>query len=178
MNKYYIELSNDKNWKEIINFKGYFINKNGVVVSTKQNKHHILIQQKNSKGYMYLTLRNEGKSKKIQIHRSVAFLWVKNTNIDKYNVVNHLDGNKLNNYYTNLEWTDDSGNSKHAIKEGLHIMNEGEECSWSKLTIDLVLEIRKLYDSGNHTNQEIANKYNVSRSNIYQIGKRLTWKHI
>ena len=39
--------------------------------------------------------------------------------------VNHLDGDKNNNHYSNLEWTNRSENMKHAFRLGLHT-NAGE----------------------------------------------------
>lgn len=55
----------------------------------------------------------------LNLHRLVALTWVVNDNPEKNIVVNHLDGNPLNNHYLNLEWTTYSGNNYHAINTGL-----------------------------------------------------------
>ena len=61
-----------------------------------------------------------GEQKKAyKIHRIVAKAFVKNEKPEEYDVVNHLDGCKLNNYYKNLEWGDTSKNNKHAFDTGL-----------------------------------------------------------
>lgn len=73
-----------------------------------------------SSGYHYVDLYKNGKKKRMKVHRLVAFAFVENTNIEKYDIVNHIDGNKDNNKYNNLEWTDHSGNSIHATKTGLN----------------------------------------------------------
>jgi hypothetical protein len=65
----------------------------------------------------YLSINHNGH--KYSIHRLVAQLWVDNPNPKAYNVVNHLDGNKRNNCFTNLEWCDHAINNEHAIKTGL-----------------------------------------------------------
>ena len=38
--------------------------------------------------------------------------------------VNHIDGNKLNNVYTNLEWISRTKNYRHAVSSGLIIRDE------------------------------------------------------
>lgn len=49
-------------------------------------------------------------------HRLVAEAFL---TTDKNQCVNHIDGNKLNNHYTNLEWVTFKQNSEHASKTGL-----------------------------------------------------------
>ena len=36
------------------------------------------------------------------------------------NVVNHIDENKTNNYYKNLEWTTIGGNTKHSLAKKIN----------------------------------------------------------
>ena len=50
------------------------------------------------------------------MHRVVAAYFCENPN--NVNVVNHIDGNKLNNRADNLEWVTQSENINHAIKIG------------------------------------------------------------
>ena len=51
----------------------------------------------------------------LAIHRLVAQMFVSGND----ECVNHIDGNKLNNYYKNLEWVSLSYNTKHAYKNKL-----------------------------------------------------------
>lgn len=58
------------------------------------------------------------KKKVIFIHRVIAEAFVENLNKYCYNIVNHLDSNRSNNNASNLEWTDQKGNMKHASEKG------------------------------------------------------------
>ena len=49
-----------------------------------------------------------------RVHRLVALYFCKKEK--GCNVVNHLDSNKQNNHYSNLEWTTVSGNTKHCYR--------------------------------------------------------------
>ncbi|WP_297131713.1 HNH endonuclease [Terrisporobacter sp.] len=55
----------------------------------------------------------------IRVHRLVAMYYVHNPYPDDYNLVNHKDGDKLNNNYKNLEWCNTSMNTQHAYDNGL-----------------------------------------------------------
>ena len=68
-------------------------------------------------GYMYITLKDNGRVKNARVHRIVAEAFIPNPN--NYTDVNHIDGNKENNCVWNLEWCTKSQNSKHAVENGL-----------------------------------------------------------
>ena len=92
----------------IKNFDNYYISKCGKVFSKKTDK----ILKESGKEYRYVILVSESKRFTKKIHRLVAETFIKNDCIEK-NVVNHKDGNKLNNNVENLEWCTRSENDFH-----------------------------------------------------------------
>lgn len=89
--------------------------------------------------------------------------------------INHKYGNKLNNYYEDLEWTDKKGNCAHAVETGLHNL-KGENHPNRKLRNEEVYAIK--FSLGNLNNRELANAFNVSREQIRDIRLNKNWKHI
>jgi len=71
----------------------------------------------NKVGYRAAVLKtDEGEVLQEYVHRLVAKAFVEG---DQTLTVNHIDGNKLNNNYTNLEWISNEDNLKHAWETGL-----------------------------------------------------------
>lgn len=101
------EISNIGNVKSLPKFKG-----NGYYTEEK-----ILKPKLDKYGYYAVCLRKNNKNIYTTIHRLVAGAFIDNTN--EYKIVNHIDGNKQNNEYLNLEWTTISGNTKHAYNNDL-----------------------------------------------------------
>lgn len=75
----------------------------------------------NSAGYqdVYLKFIGIEKAKGVRVHRLVCFTFSGHPPEGK-DIVNHIDGNKLNNASSNLEWSDTSENVKHAYATGLN----------------------------------------------------------
>ncbi len=67
--------------------------------------------------YQSVEIRCNGKRKGFSIHRLVAETFL--SKLDGCNIVNHKDGNKLNNHRDNLEWVTASENAQHAVDTGL-----------------------------------------------------------
>lgn len=158
-------------WKLVI--EPYYISNQGELKNIKTGK--ILKLQISNKGYYKTNIRIKGKTRTVFIHQLVAQAFIPNP----YNLplINHKDGNKLNNFEENLEWITASGNVKHAIEKGLIITKQGEECKQSKLTENDILQIRALYKQG-YSFKELSLLFNVCRGNISQIIAGKTWKHL
>lgn len=94
--------------KLIPNYSNYQIDDEGNVYNTKTK-----IMLKGSigeNGYKYYRLSKNNKKKMFYAHRLVAEAFIDNPN--NLPVVNHIDGNKLNNKVDNLEWVSYSENTK------------------------------------------------------------------
>lgn len=95
------------------------------------------------------------------VHRLVAKYFV-----DGYEdglVVNHKDGNKLNNIPNNLEWVTRSENDLHAFRLNLRKPHPSEH-RYKIIKYDLATnKILHIYENST----ECSNDLKVSRSNIY-----------
>jgi hypothetical protein len=172
--------------KDITGYEGlYSVTDAGEVWSydreyTLANKKHIRLGRKLKKsivlGYEKVNLHKKGK-KMTSVHRIVAVAFLKNE--ENKPQVNHIDGNKINNNYYNLEWVTASENAKHAIKTGLINCErfKGQRNSASKLTDKIVYEIRELLKTGENQTK-ISKKYDVCRETINKINNKKLWKHI
>lgn len=154
-------------WKQF-NTK-YEISEYGDVKNIKTNR--LLKPDLHYKGY----LRVFHLGSRDYIHRIVATLYIDNPN--NYPQVNHKDGNKLNNHYSNLEWCTAKYNNEHALTNGLRkqqVFIPGEHHPNAKLTTEQVLDIRQ----SNLKAKDIANKHNVSCITVYKIRQGKVWKDI
>lgn len=116
MINYYMRYGNQLN-----GFDGYYeISNLGNIKNTKTWTGNMYIEKERKlkptiykNGYKNIVL----KGKHFSIHRLVAKTFIPNPN--NYPVVNHIDGNKLNNNVDNLEWCTYSHNEIEAYRIGI-----------------------------------------------------------
>ena len=139
-------ISNFGNLK-FLGFKIYY--GSGNIVIEEELIINPLINKQGYKEYMIKDFNDKSiyhKSMCIPIHRLVATAFLKK--LVNTNVVNHIDGNKLNNYSTNLEWTTISENTKHAINTGLISKKTGFKNGKTILKKDHIFDINNFIDKG------------------------------
>ena len=105
-------------WKDIKGYEGlYQISNLGRVKSLPRQKTKGGILKQFSTEYLVVSMVENGKIKKIKVHRLVAETFIPNPN--NLPQVNHIDGNKFNNNMNNLEWVTSKENIIHANIMGL-----------------------------------------------------------
>lgn len=116
-------------WRNVSGFEGYYeVNECGDVRSLDRyscNSNGVIrylhgVNMKKTiapNGYYVVNLHKDGKSFVMPVHRIVATSFLDNSYM--LPTINHIDGNKLNNNVSNLEWASYSRNNVHALTAGL-----------------------------------------------------------
>ena len=169
----------NEEWRWVLGYEGrYEVSNDGRLRSHVVGDYvKPLTVRTEKRGYRFIVLTRPGdRSRGCWVHRLVARAFVPNP-LDLPEV-NHLDGDKANNLFTNLEWTTRSGNNKHAFDIGLRKAKPlyGDASHFSKLKSEDVLEIRRTYKKGNGT--ALAKKYGISLSHLSDIVYRKSWPQI
>ena len=139
-------------WRDIKDYEGlYQVSNLGRVKSlgngkSNNSKRKIMKQHYNQKGYLLISLTNNGE-KSFQVHRLVAQAFIPNPN--NLPQVNHKDENKENNFVyinedgtidlekSNLEWCDNYYNSHYGTRfERIFKKTTNGKCSKPVLQID------------------------------------------
>lgn len=141
--------------REMWNGKGYYLREEKIIKQS-EDKH----------GRMVLGLYKNKNRKNYFVHSLVALAFIGERPKDY--VVAHCDGNNKNNDLSNLRYDTVRENSIDVFRHGQRIVT-------GKLSNEEVLEIRKLYKTGDYTQVDIAKMYNVRHSTISKIVRRETF---
>lgn len=147
--------------------KNYVIYSNGDVFSKRKNK---MIKGSTNPKTNYNIVLIDGKH--IYRHRLIAENFIENKELKR--CVNHIDGDKENNCIENLEWCTYKENMKHAIDNNLDGVS-GMKNAMSKFNNAQLKEVFNMRKDGK-TYRCIAENFNVSQSQIYNIIKGISYK--
>jgi len=158
-------------------YKNYYVTEDGRVISKnrkyKDRDYKEIKPNIKRSGYANAILSIEGKVKHVPIHRLVAETYIPNPN--NLPCVNHVDGDKLNNHITNLEWVDYKENIAHAIVTGLKQSIAGEANPKAKINRAVAEQIRTDYKTIK-SYRKLAKLYGIDYTSIADIIKFRTWK--
>ena len=144
----------------------------------------------NNRGYFSVGIRR----KTFMVHRLVALAFIPNPEQKPH--VNHIDGNKLNNHVSNLEWCTAKENNLHARQTGLHKQAVGHKIKYqsdltkqkalanlkdkSKLTPDQVRYVRQVFvpRSKEFSATALAQQFGTSVTAMCKIVKGQVYKDI
>ena len=139
-------------------------------------------------GYYCVGLDKEGKNTNFKVNRLVAIAFVPNPKNKPF--VDHIDGNRINDIYTNLRWVDaqENRNNKECIKKHSQALR-GQMAGNTNPSARKVrcIETGEIFD----TMKEAAEKYNASISTICavcngrqkttgfseELGIKLSWEY-
>jgi len=125
-------------------------------------------------GYYEVASMHNGVRKKHLVHRLVGKALVEGYSEEL--TINHIDGNKLNNNPSNLEWVSLADNTKHEWSSGL-VNLRGDNNPNRKLSSKQVLYIRKTLQKGISCNT-LSIIAGVCPSTIYLIRDGKRWREI
>jgi hypothetical protein len=156
-------------WKVIEEFPNYQISDTGIVKNRTMGnwiKIHLNKQYYSISLYDYSNKR----TKHLKIHRLIAIHFIPNPN--NYDIVDHIDGNKLNNEISNLRWCTQSTNV-----ENWHL----NRTNYNKINqYDLKNNLLKTWDSV----ADIVKELKFNKNSIYgccsgftKTHKKFIWKY-
>lgn len=123
----------------------YIVSSDGSIYSLLRNRFNSLRLDKD--GYYQVKVvsdRSDGKRLQIGVHRLVAWEFCEGYNESTGKIiVNHIDSNRINNDYKNLEWVTVKENCEHSVAYGLRGISSNR-----KLTDKQVHDICELLENG------------------------------
>lgn len=168
------QLKKEKNTlliKTLCNDPDYKIHEDGTILTLiqKTGKRSVsenwrtLIHDISSDGYAKVRY----KYKYLQVHRVVFQKFVGDLN--PHLQINHKDGNRLNNHFSNLEQVTQSENMIHSFR----VLKRKPSIGYSKINEKIALFVRVLSKSFLH--KDIAEVLKISESTVSYIVNKKTW---
>lgn len=141
----------------------YFITREGKVFSVRFGTTRELSPFIDGHGYPTVDIQR----KKINLHTLVAQAFISER--PQGLVINHIDGNKLNNTVENLEYVSSKENSIHAVKNGLSTHYKERKLTPKKSRAAYLLRKMGL------SNVRLSLIYGVHRTHMSRVSRGLVW---
>lgn len=170
-----IDLEFAEEWLPVVGWEGYYEASNlGRVRSVPRLSSHghwvtgtLLRQQINPRGYFTVHLSKDNRSRTLRVHLLVAYAFIGLRPLAKF--LDHIDGNKLNNHASNLEYVTHRENCRRAMALGNWYRHPpGEDNPSAKLTDAQINEMRRLHAEG-MTQRKLSRLFEISNQHVSRI---------
>lgn len=132
------------------------------------------------RGYCRVGVKVGTRWYQLSVHRLVAFAF-RGLPIGDRRYCNHIDGDKLNNVHSNLEWVTSSENSLHAYRMGLRVSpragSPGERNGRARLSESQVRDLLARHHSGASA-RSLARNFGIAYCTAKKIVSGRLWSHI
>lgn len=175
----------DEEWRDIPGYEGYYqVSNLGRVRSLdrvvtrsgfdKRLKGKILLGRVVDYGRIIVSLSKGGVVRRRKVHSLVmeAFVGPYPDGLE----IRHLDGDPSNNCIDNLRYGTSKENARDKLRHGTYI--HGERHPLSRLKDEDILEIRRMYVSGEATQAEIGERYGIWQTHVGHIVHGESWPHL
>lgn len=132
----------------------------------------ILRSEPAANGYLYVSLRRDGKKPQRTVHSFVMEAFVGPHPGPGFHVC-HGNGVRSDNRLGNLRYDTEAANHADTIMHGTSL--RGERQPAHRLTEDEVREIRRRYAAGGVLQKQLAAEYGVGKVTIHHVVHRTTW---
>jgi hypothetical protein len=132
---------------------------------SKNKEWRLLSDQISSEGY----ITHRYNYKYLSAHRTVYQKFI--GDLDYTKQINHKDGNRQNNHYSNLELVSQSENGLHSFR----VLKRKPVYGFCKINFEIAEEIRLQRGLG-FSYKYLSEKFNISESSVADILAYRTWK--
>ena len=170
----------NEEWKNIDGYEGrYQISTMGRVKSTNRRYGQPDIIKKlsrDTRGYPHTNFYDSDlKIKCVKVHRLVGMAFIQNS--ENKRTINHKNNIKTDNRVDNLEWMTDKENVIHSFENGFRNPARGGNHGCARINEGIAAEIWSNILNGER-GCDIARRFNVPPTMIYNIKKGNTWNHV
>jgi hypothetical protein len=142
-----------------------------------------IVKTANVRGYQYYSFKSniDWKHRKTKcVHVLVAEIFCKRPS-KKYDSVIHLDFNKSNNYYKNLQWSTREEVNEHGRKSPRYkiaLEKRKGEVTNAKLTETQVIRLKKKLLRSKNPLYKIAREFGITHTQLNRIRRGENWGNV
>ncbi len=142
-----------------------------------------IVKTANVRGYQYYSFKSniDWKHRKTKcVHVLVAEIFCKRPS-KKHDSVIHLDFNKSNNYYKNLQWStreEVNEHSRRSPRYKIALEKRKGEVTNAKLTETQVIRLKKKLLRSKNPLYKIAREFGITHTQLNRIRRGENWGHV